>query len=397
MLGIAQNVRSSEHTRSLNICCRSTCRSHSVHTRLKGLDRVHASYGRQLEWPVSPRYLSKICWSIILAPGSTTSPADWDIIIRPRLPSRKLGEFGLQPKHFCLVSIATGHRRAVQVVESSRTHVDDNTERYLFRHIKSFIPSVESFIPGWKTATSFPSGVIILFKMAETVSKLVIDLEHVHWRVCRGAHSVDVDKKFPYFRFNVERDVGDIGVEKGRGNGRTQYVISTRTECRRTQSELREIPDESAGAQTVCKINPYSDRRCQGSRPCRLEAFHGAIRKFVLRGDHGASERGFAVSGRILCRNQVLSLYIYIYAGPAYLCNPRRPCAVSRAGNGKSIPLLLITQPCDKRILSLSVKMTSSIRFLTDFGSRRPPGIIIEWNDGGRKSWSRTRPDVAKT
>ena len=44
----------------------------------------------------------------------------------------------------------------------------------------------------------------------------------------------------------------------------------------------------------------------------------------------------------------------YIYAGPAYLCNPRRPCAASRAGNGKSVPLLLITQPRDSSFTSRS-------------------------------------------
>ena len=121
-------------------------------------------------------------------------------------------------KHFCLISIGTGHRRAVQVVDSSRANGDDNVlaEPSLFEQVRSSIPSIVSFIPGWKTATNFPPGVLALLKMADALSKLVTDSEHVHRRVRRSAQSIDVDKRFPYFRFNVERDVGDIGLEEWR-------------------------------------------------------------------------------------------------------------------------------------------------------------------------------------
>ena len=65
-------------------------------------------------------------------------------------------------------------------------------------------------------ATNFPPGVLTFIKMADKLSKLITDSEHVHQRVRRTARSTDIDKRFPDFRFNVERDVGDIGLEEWR-------------------------------------------------------------------------------------------------------------------------------------------------------------------------------------
>lgn len=120
-------------------------------------------------------------------------------------------------KYFCLVSIGTGHRRAIKIVESSSPNIEDNdmtTDRSLFEQVRLFIPSiVESFMPGWKTATNYPAGVLALINMARALSKLITDSENVHRRLRRASRATDLDKRFPYFRFNVERDVGDIGLE----------------------------------------------------------------------------------------------------------------------------------------------------------------------------------------
>jgi hypothetical protein len=118
-------------------------------------------------------------------------------------------------KHFCLISIGTGRRKAVQIADRSRANNDSvTTDQSLFEQIRLFIPSIVKFVPGWQTATNFPPGVLALIKMAGALSKLVTDSEHVHQRVRRASRSLDMDKKFPYFRFNVERDIGDIGLEE---------------------------------------------------------------------------------------------------------------------------------------------------------------------------------------
>jgi hypothetical protein len=56
-------------------------------------------------------------------------------------------------------------------------------------------------------------GVLALIKMASALSSLVTNSEEVHQRLQRASRANDTDKQFPYFRFNVERDIGDIGLE----------------------------------------------------------------------------------------------------------------------------------------------------------------------------------------
>ena len=161
-------------------------------------------------------------------------------------------------KHFCLVSIGTGHRRAVKIVDGSSSNNDaDNmtTERSLFEQVKSFVPSMVSFMPGWKTATTFPCGVLALLKMAGAVSKLVTDSEQVHRRLRRASRTTDVDKRFPYFRFNVERDVGDIGLEEWK----REEEIATHT-----MAYLHEYDVEENKMNCVeCLVNPPEFKRTQ--------------------------------------------------------------------------------------------------------------------------------------
>ena len=129
------------------------------------------------------------------------------------------GQIWPTAKHFCLISIGTGHRGAVRIVDSSRGNSDNDdgtTERSIFEQVTSFVPSIASFMPGWKVATKFPPGVLALIKMAGAMSKLITDSEHVHRRLRWAACSTDIDRRFPYFRFSVERDVGDIGLEEWR-------------------------------------------------------------------------------------------------------------------------------------------------------------------------------------
>jgi predicted acylesterase/phospholipase RssA len=116
-------------------------------------------------------------------------------------------------QRFCLLSIGTGRQRAVNIIDGSKVNDDVDTQRSLFEHVKSYVPHIVSFVPGWKTAKNFPPGVLALIKMANAMSALVTNSEQVHQRLQRTSRTTDADKQFPYFRFNVERDVGDIGLE----------------------------------------------------------------------------------------------------------------------------------------------------------------------------------------
>jgi hypothetical protein len=161
-------------------------------------------------------------------------------------------------KHFCLVSIGTGQRRAIQIVDGSRVNNDDdnvNTERSLFEQVKSFVPSIAAFMPGWKTATNFPPGVLALIKMAGALSKMITDSEHTHRRVRRIACSTDVDKQFPYFRFNVERDVGDIGLEEWR----KEEELTAHTMAYLHEQEVEERKTNCV----ECLLNPPKFQRSQ--------------------------------------------------------------------------------------------------------------------------------------
>jgi hypothetical protein len=116
--------------------------------------------------------------------------------------------------HFCLVSLGTGRQQAVKFIDPAKTDNDIDTQRSIFQHTMSFIPDIVSVLPGWKTTKNFPPGVLALIKMASALSNLVTNSEDVHQRLLRTSRAIDrPDRQFPYFRFNVDRDVGDIGLQ----------------------------------------------------------------------------------------------------------------------------------------------------------------------------------------
>jgi len=108
----------------------------------------------------------------------------------------------------CLVSLGTGHPSAVSL-DVPNLETDVEAQRNVFQHIKDFVPKLLSIFPGWKTATNFPSGVVAVLKMASVLSSLITDSEAVDDALSHAAER----RKFAYFRFNVERQVGDIGLE----------------------------------------------------------------------------------------------------------------------------------------------------------------------------------------
>jgi len=109
----------------------------------------------------------------------------------------------------CLVSIGTGHPSAISIVEESQLENDLEVQRSFLKFVQSSISTLASYtIPRWNSAKNIPAGVLALLKMAGALTSIVTNSEGVHNEMDRDAH-----EKFPYFRFNVERNVGDIGLE----------------------------------------------------------------------------------------------------------------------------------------------------------------------------------------
>jgi Patatin-like phospholipase len=111
---------------------------------------------------------------------------------------------------FGLVSIGTGRSKANSLQFSDAAEANPDSLRSLFDDIKSYIPNV--VIGGWNTAKNLPPGVKALIEMASALAKLATNSEDVHQRVARDPRSNPKEKRLWYFRFNVPRDVGDIGL-----------------------------------------------------------------------------------------------------------------------------------------------------------------------------------------
>jgi len=107
------------------------------------------------------------------------------------------------------VSIGTGQQLAASVVDESQLENNFEMQRSLFKAVRSSLSALASkTIPYWETAKNIPPGILALLKMAGALTRIVTNTEAVHDAMHREA-----DKQFPYFRFNVERNVGDIGLE----------------------------------------------------------------------------------------------------------------------------------------------------------------------------------------
>ena len=108
-------------------------------------------------------------------------------------------------KRFCLVSVGTGRLKSVRVIDIQSAGAKEfySSDRF-----------VSWWIPGTKNETRNPSGLTALKKIAEACVELTTNSERVHQRLLKHALSTDPEKKFPYHRFNVERDMQDIGLQE---------------------------------------------------------------------------------------------------------------------------------------------------------------------------------------
>jgi len=112
-------------------------------------------------------------------------------------------------KDVCLVSIGTGYPSAMSIVKESQLENDLDVQHAFLKVVQSSLSTLTSYtIPTWNTAKNIPTGVLALLKMASALISIITNSEAVH-----DLLEQDADEQFPYFRFNVERDVGDIGLE----------------------------------------------------------------------------------------------------------------------------------------------------------------------------------------
>ena len=122
-------------------------------------------------------------------------------------------------KSCCLISIGTGLQKSVEV-HISKQDDDAEAQRSVFQYIKDFVPDLASKIPGWKTARNIPAGVAGLIKMASTMSKLTTNSEVVHEQLEEMSRDGNMETQLLYYRFNVEAEVGDIGLGIGKNRQR---------------------------------------------------------------------------------------------------------------------------------------------------------------------------------
>ena len=112
-------------------------------------------------------------------------------------------------KDVCLVSIGTGQQSAASVVDDSQLENNLQSQHSFFKVVQSSLSALASKnLPYWKTAKNIPPEILALLKMAGGLTSIVTNTEAVHDALQREA-----DQQFPYFRFNVERNVGDVGLE----------------------------------------------------------------------------------------------------------------------------------------------------------------------------------------
>ena len=103
----------------------------------------------------------------------------------------------------CLVSIGTGMLRSVPVVElQTSASICGGGGSKLWG------------IPGARTVSNLLPGALAVKRMAEACVQLATNSEPAHQRVFRLAFSPDPQKRFQYHRFNVSRDMHNIGLEE---------------------------------------------------------------------------------------------------------------------------------------------------------------------------------------
>lgn len=138
---------------------------------------------------------------------------------------------------FGLVSIGTGRPKANSIHLGESAETNPEVQQSLLNDIKSYIPKSVAGI--WDTAKHLKPGMEALIKMASALAQLATNSEDVHQRVQRASRSSEKEKQFPYFRFNVARDVGDIGL----GDWKRSEDLAAHTGNYMRDCEVEELRD----------------------------------------------------------------------------------------------------------------------------------------------------------
>lgn len=113
-------------------------------------------------------------------------------------------------KRFCLVSVGTGRLGSIRVVEAAKGSGTETSQKK--SKVFKWIPVTNS--QAAKFASRTPGGLMALKRIGEVCVQLTTSSEPVHQRLLQLSMSADPEKIFPYHRFNVERDMQDIGLEE---------------------------------------------------------------------------------------------------------------------------------------------------------------------------------------
>jgi len=111
-------------------------------------------------------------------------------------------------KRFCLVSLGTGRLKSVRVVDVRSNAVPGGEASRTVRS-SSLRPSKRI-----RLQETSSEGLSALTKIGEMCVQLATSSEHTHQRLLRLSQSGDPDKRFPYHRFNVERDMHEIELQE---------------------------------------------------------------------------------------------------------------------------------------------------------------------------------------
>jgi len=136
-----------------------------------------------------------------------------------RLALQEAGRIWPTVKRFCLISIGTGWQESIEFMDIKDSQAPEPSTP------KGRLQTLLRRVPGIKTASmvkNAPNGFMELKKIAE----LVVQLSTIHHGLSDDSNSRDVGKRFPYYRFNVERGMECIGLEEWKAMVRIEELTA---------------------------------------------------------------------------------------------------------------------------------------------------------------------------